>query len=1038
MPKGQNKMNNTIKRMKIKKVLFVTLSLLSFVGAIAQNITIKGTVSGDGEPLIGVTVKIQELPNIGLITDMNGNFSLQVPPKGKTLIVSYLGYQAQNIEIGNKTNFSIKMIPTDKGLDEVVVVGYGSMRKRDLTGAITSVSSDAIAARTPVNAFDALQGQTTGVQVTNSSGNPGAAPDIRVRGTSTFGEGYKPLYVVDGVIQDNIDDLNPSDIKSMEVLKDAASAAIYGSRSGNGVILITTKSGTTGQPKFEIKYLHSLGQNGRILPHSNLQQRLFYDKEKAIFGASFLTFPDTLSAYANTDVDVFKALFRVAKRDQIDFSFSGATDKANYFIGLGYYNEDGVILNSGYQRISWRMNADYKLSPTITFGTRLSMTIGNRTGLTNTGLFNSVMIRPPYYPIYNPDGSFVANINGQANYVAIAVDGQNQSQTYNATNFNYIEFKFTPDFSFKTNIQGTFSLNNTQVRVPQSQISTTGLYTGSSNSLLSYSYTNENYFNYKYKSSNHNFNAMLGASLQAWSDFKTNLSGVDFANASILTMNGASSFDVRNTYTTISAHNMESLFGRVSYTYLDRYLLNCNVREDGSSRFGANKKWGLFPSVSLGWRFSEEKFLKAAKKVMNDAKLRVSWGVTGNEAIGNYDALQLYSSGSLYNGVSGIAPTGLDNPDLSWETTAQYNGGLDLAFFNSKIRLSADVYLKNTSNLLYNVNIPAETGFNSLRSNIGAMQSKGAEINLDATIFKTKDWMWTASFNVSTNNSTIVQLASGVPFYTGTSNAIYVHEGGRVGEIWGYQFQGVFAYDQSNAFTPDYKQQLTPNFVNGVFSQYTLNGVPYTGTVKQKYDKNGTSPLLGGDINYQDLNGDGIITDADKSLLGCSQPDLTGGFSTMLSYKSISLTASFVYSIGGSIYNSAEEQRNLTSSAGATPSPVYIENMWLNQGDVTNYHAPRQYTLSNLVVPSSFYMESATYVRLKSLRVNYMLNKKFTKKFFMDNVSIYVYGNNLLTFSKFSGFDPEIPSTGGALTMGVYSFNYPQKKEIGMGLSVNL
>jgi len=373
-------MNNTLNNMKIKKFFFVTLSLLSFLGTIAQNITIKGTVTGEGEPLIGVTVKIQELPNIGLITDMNGNFTLQVPPKGKTLMLSYMGYQTQYIEIGKKTNFSINLIPTAKSLDEVVVVGYGSMRKRDLTGAITSVSADAIEARTPVNAFDALQGQAAGVQVTNSGGSPGAAPDIRVRGTSTFGEGYKPLYVVDGLIQENIDDLNPSDIKSMEVLKDAASAAIYGSRSGNGVILITTKSGTIGKPKFEIKYLHSIGQLGRIIPHANLQQRAFYDGVRANIGASFLTFTDTLSAYANTDLDIFKALFRVAKRDQIDVSFSGATDKANYFVSLGYYNEDGIILNSGYQRISWRMNGDYKFSPKTTFSTRLSMSIGNRNG----------------------------------------------------------------------------------------------------------------------------------------------------------------------------------------------------------------------------------------------------------------------------------------------------------------------------------------------------------------------------------------------------------------------------------------------------------------------------------------------------------------------------------------------------------------------------------------------------------------------------------------------------------------------------------
>jgi len=1031
-------MNNTLNNMKIKKFFFVTLSLLSFLGTIAQNITIKGTVTGEGEPLIGVTVKIQELPNIGLITDMNGNFTLQVPPKGKTLMLSYMGYQTQYIEIGKKTNFSINLIPTAKSLDEVVVVGYGSMRKRDLTGAITSVSADAIEARTPVNAFDVLQGQAAGVQVTNSGGSPGAAPDIRVRGTSTFGEGYKPLYVVDGLIQENIDDLNPSDIKSMEVLKDAASAAIYGSRSGNGVILITTKSGTIGKPKFEIKYLHSIGQLGRIIPHANLQQRAFYDGVRANIGASFLTFTDTLSAYANTDLDIFKALFRVAKRDQIDVSFSGATDKANYFVSLGYYNEDGIILNSGYQRISWRMNGDYKFSPKTTFSTRLSMSIGNRNGKDEPSSFNELVIRPPYYPVYNPDGTFVGSLNDRKNYVAIAVNGINLNQQYNVTNSNILEVKFNSRLSFKTNLQGQLTLNKTQVHDPQNQVGGYGLYSGTDNSILSYNYANENYFNYNYKTKKHNLTALLGASIQAWSAYTSNIRGLDYSSEAIYTLNGVSSFDTKSTYTTISKHTMASVFGRLSYSYMDKYLFNSNIREDGSSRFGSDRKWGLFPSVSLGWRFSEEKFLKATKNVMNDAKLRVSWGVTGNEQIGNYDALQLYSPGFIYNGVNGIASLGLDNPNLGWERTEQYNAGLDLSFLNSKIRLSVDAYIKNTSDLLYKVDLPKEIGFSVLRSNIGGMQSKGYEINLDATIFKTKKWMWTASINLSQNNSTIVELANGVPFYTGTNNAIYVSENGRVGEIWGYQFQGVFAYDQSNAFTPDFKQQLTPTFVNGVFDKYILNGVPYTGTIKQKFDSDGITPLHGGDINLQDLDGDGVITDKDKSLLACSQPDFTGGFNSTISYNAISLNASFVYSIGGTIYNAAEENRNLTSTTGPTPSPNYIENMWINQGDVTDYHAPRMNVANNRMLPTSLYLEDASYFRLKSLRFSYALSKKMVEKLHLGNLSFYVYGNNLLTFSRFSGFDPEIPSSGGALSMGIYSYRYPQKKEAGLGINVNL
>ncbi|MEI7758090.1 MAG: TonB-dependent receptor [Bacteroidota bacterium] len=1028
--------------MKIRKVFLVLLTLLSFVGSKAQNRTIKGTVAGDGESLIGVTVKIQEIPNIGVVTDIDGHFTLKVPEKGKNLIVSYVGFQSQTVHIGTSSNLTITLKKLDKSLEEVVVIGYGTMRKRDLTGAITSVSSDAIEARTPVNAFDALQGQAAGVQITNSSGSPGAAPDIRIRGTSTFGDGYKPLYVIDGVIQDNIDDLNPSDIKSMEVLKDAASAAIYGSRSGNGVILITTKSGAIGKPKIEIKYSNSIGQIGRIIPHANLKQRSFYDGIRASIGAGFLAFTDTLSAYSNTDVDVFKALFRIARRDQIDISLSGASDNANYFMSLGYYNEDGIMLNSGYQRISWRMNGDYKFSAKTTFGTRLSMSMGNRTGRDEPASFNELLIRAPYYPIYNPDGTFVGSLNDRKNYVAVAVDGINLNQQYNVSNYNYLEYKFSPRLSFKTNVQGQLTLNKTQSHDPQNQVGAYGLYSGADNSILSYNYANENYFNYNYKTNKHNLTGLLGASIQSWSILTSNIRGLDYSSEAIYTLNGVSNFDTKNTYTTISRHAMASVFGRITYSFLNKYLFSSNMREDGSSRFGSNRKWGLFPSISLGWRLSEEKFLKATKDVMSDAKLRVSWGVTGNEAIGNYDALQLYSPGFLFNGINGIASTGIDNPNLGWERTEQYNGGADLSFFNNKIRLSIDVYVKNTSDLLYNVELPKETGYTTLRSNIGAMQSKGFEINLDATLLKTKDWMWTGSINVSKNNSTVVKLANGAPFYTGsfngvTNNAIYVYEGARVGEIWGYQFQGVFAYDQSNAFTPDYSQQLTPIFVNGFFDKYLLNNQPYTGLVKQKFDSDKTTPLKGGDMNFVDLDGDGVITDNDKRLIACSQPDFTGGFNSTVSYKSISLNTSFVYSIGGEIYNAAEESRNLTSSTGPTPSPAYIESMWLNQGDVTDYHAPRMNVANNRMLPSSFFLEDATYLRLKSLRLSYAFNKKLIQKLQIGNLSIFIYGNNLLTFSRFSGFDPEIPSTGGALSMGIYSFRYPQKKEAGLGININ-
>jgi TonB-dependent starch-binding outer membrane protein SusC len=774
--------------MKIRKLLFVfAFFYLAVLSVLSQNTTIRGSVSGDGDPLIGVVIKVKEIPELATVTDIDGRFVLQLPSAGKTLSISYLGFQSQEVVVGSQTEYPVKLLAADKSLEEIVVIGYGSMKKRDVIGSISSVSADAVASRSAGNAMEALQGQATGVQVINSSGTPGEAPDIRIRGTGTFGDGYKPLYVVDGAIQDNIDNLNPSDIASMEVLKDAASAAIYGSRSGNGVILITTKSGIVGQPKLEIKYLHSFGKLGRMIPHANLAQRSWYDKQRKLILApstsGFFAFTDTLGMYANADEDLAKALFRVSQRDEINFSVSGASDKGNYFIGAGYYDERAIIINSGYKRLSWRMNADYKFSPKITFGTRQSMSYSHRYGLSGDGSITDFMNHAPYFPVYNTDGTFVPSINSNPNNVALAVEGINYTDLFSASNLNFLEIKLLPNLIFKINIQGNFNTQKQQTRTPQNQVGYGGLYQATESNALNYNWTNENYINHSFKASEHKLDAMLGASASSWTTQNANLKGYNPGSDAVYTLNAVSSFDTKTTLTSISRHSLASAFGRVAYNYKGRYFLTSNVREDGSSRFGSSTKWGLFPSVSLGWRFSDEKLMAPIHEVLQDAKLRMSWGITGNEAIGNYDSKQLYSPGQLYNGVSGIAPMGLSNDFLSWESTEQYNGGLDLSFFNGRLRMGMDAYVKNTSNLLYNAPLPSETGFLTLKKNVGAMKSTGYELSIDGTVLKTKDLKWDLSFNISQNNSLIEKLVNGVPFYQGSNNAIRVHEGGRVGEI---------------------------------------------------------------------------------------------------------------------------------------------------------------------------------------------------------------------------------------------------------------
>ncbi|MDR2628044.1 MAG: SusC/RagA family TonB-linked outer membrane protein, partial [Dysgonamonadaceae bacterium] len=691
----------------------------------------------------------------------------------------------------------------------------------------------------------------------------------------------------------------------------------------------------------------------------------------------------------------------------------------------------------GYNRITSRINMEYKPKKFITLGSKIQASYADRDGISEDGVLNQLLQRVPYWAVFNPDGSYVPNISSRRNPLAVAMDDINKRQVYKGSLFEYAELKFNNKLQLNLTWQGSYTSNREQSYRTRPQLSTTERSTGRDLSEIYYEWANENYLTYTDKLGEfHEINAMVGNSTQFYGRENINLTGLDYTTDMIYTLNAASTFDARRTFTRFTRHSMASFFGRAGYGYRSIYLLNANLRYDGSSRYGSSRRWGAFPSVSAGWRFSDERFMRWMKQIVSDGKLRFSYGITGNQEIGDYDSRQLYSPNYIYQGVSGIAASNLAYRELSWEETTQYNIGLDLRMLNNKLRLIADYYYKNTENLLNKQELPKETGFLTIRRNVGAMTNEGFELSAEYDLFRKKNFKCSLNFNITTNNSIIRRIADGIPFYKGTDDAIYVQENARLGEFYGYRYLGIFAYDESNAFAED-GRRLTPAFSNGVFqNKYFLDGQEYQGPIARKKSADGQD-LTAGDVDYADTDGNTIIDSKDKTLIGCAQADFYGGFGANLTYRDFGLYLSFYYSFGGDIYNYAEARRNYFSWDGATPSPNAIANMWVHPGDDVLYPAPINKE-HNRLPPSSFYMEDGSYIKLRNVKLTYRIPAKIVRYAFMKSASAYIYGNNLLTFTDYTGYDPEFSlGTSDPLTLGIDQNRYPRKREYGFGINIS-
>lgn len=1047
------------KKLPLWCLLLILFTFSSNVSMMAQNVTITGTVKDEyGEPMIGVTVQVKGT-STGTVTNLNGDYKISLR-KGGTLKFSFMGYMDQEIKVISSRH-DVAMKENSQQLDEVIVVGYGTMKKRDNAGAITSVDAKMIEERNAVSVFDALQGAAPGVSIISTSGAPGESKSIQVRGASTFEDSaVSPLYVVDGVMVDDIDNLAPNDIKSMEVLKDAASASIYGARSANGVIIITTKSGEEGKPRVDFSYSRSYNSPTRKLPQVNaFESRLSLGagdfENPAKWLEKFSARTDSCGLQYSTNNYYQDMLFTTGSEDKFNATISGGTKQAKYRASLSYVNTDGIVPTSYNKRFTGNINMDFRPWDNVLFTTNIRISNQQWNKISEKNILQGAMRRDPDMIIWYPDGELIPYYasGGRVNPIAWL---EQYKDDYDRYIFNFTQ-KMKWDIKKWISLNATLAANYTLLRNStftskylKGNVTTPN--NGEDKTAWSKNYLGEVYANFSHTfKKNHAVSLMLGASIEETVRDNMNYAGSDFLSEELTTMNMATILDPTKTYTTITESASIGFFGRLNYSWKSRYILTANLRRDGSSKFGVKNRWGWFPSASVAWRVSDEAFMKWAKPVLTDAKIRASYGVTGNDKIKEYESRTLYTVNGSYNNIgASYAESRYGNPSLKWEETRQSNFGIDLSFLGGRIYFTGDYYIKKTDDLLAEQNLPYTSGYDKVRVNLAKLENKGVELSLTAVPVQTKNWRWSTTVNWWKNKNKILSLAK--DDYV-ASNIWYVASGYPAGLWYGLKNTGVYEYDCSNAYTTDYKVRLTPilqrdeynNVVIGLNGQPTVlgyqypDGTAYTGEVKQMTHNNVLA--TGGDViweNRPDATGnlDGNIDENDKHILGRATPKWFASWSNNLSYKNFTLSVSFYLSWGGKVYNELKRYATTWGGSSHKQHPDYVRTGWKYQGQITDWYAltsKNRQTL-NLSQLNSQYLEDGSFLRLQSVRLTYNLEKNWLKKTPLRNVQLYVYGNGLLTWTNYTGYDPEV-SGNSVLMPGRDDSKYPHCREYGFGIN---
>lgn len=1016
-------------------IIVFMVGLLTVDDVAGQENTVRGRVTdlADGRAIEGANVAIKGTAGGGS-TDATGYYMLQGVSAGDVLVFSSVGYDTKEVTVGSQTTIDVALAESINLLEETVVVGYGRQKKRNLTGSVVSVGSEEIAKTALQDPISVLQGRAAGVQVTSNSGAPGGEMTIRVRGNSSLNSGNNPLFVVDGIPIESgslsslngtenfglnpLADINPGDIESIEILKDAASTAIYGSRAANGVVMITTKRGAEGKAQVNLTVNSGISELTRKLSVLNASQYRDAVMESYMNMDNpeqpYWTVVDSLNPMNNGDVDWQDELMRAAGQYQVNLAIRGGTKNTQYAWSSSYLDQDGIIINSNYKRITSRLNVDFNVTDKLKIGQSISYTNGlnnriNAGGTGNLSVIRELLVRPPIMSMYLPDGSLNGYSLGRRNPVGIALHATHLNKSNRIIGSQYLEYQIIEGLKFRSNLNFDFTAMKEDEFMPSILDYREGYNTGAVRSINNLTWGNENFFQYdRTFGDGHHVGGVAGFSFQNWRYERTGLNGSFFPSDDIRTLNAASVISNKDAngmdINVASEHAMLSYFGRVMYDYQGKYLAEINLRADGSSRFGRDKRFGYFPSASVGWRFSEEGLFNDLS-FLNDAKLRFSIGSTGNEAIGDYTSQGEFLVGTNYLDYSGAAPTVMPNAALTWETTTQYNAGLDIALWANRLILNVDAYLKDTRDLLYSVPIPRETGFASITQNIGSIRNRGIEFLVTSRNL-VGEFQWSTNFNISANRNKVISLPENVLTNGFIQNGAYhiLKEGLPIGIFYGWRFDGVYARDEDN--------------VNGV--THGAQGPVFAG----------------GDPIWHDLNGDHIIDQNDRQIIGNAEPNFFGGISNDFSYKNFSLNIFFQFSQGNDIYSEINHQRNAIVRYNNLSTDAL--RRWRQQGDITDFPKlirddPKQ---SDSRVQSRW-VEDGSYIKLKNVNLRYRFAPSLIDRIGLRQLEAFVTATNLITWTKYTGFDPDVNSYAG-LRVGVDEGSYPQNRSFIFGINIGL
>lgn len=997
--------------------LFVLLLTLTSLVSQAQVSTVSGVVKDDkGISLPGVTIGIKGT-STGVVTDNQGHYSLKVPVENVTLVFSYVGYLKQEVAAKAGSQLDVTLVPDSKNLSEVVVVGYGTQKKSDLTGSLSSISSKDFKDQ-PVTRIDqALQGRAPGVQVVNNSGAPGGDVSIRIRGTNSILGDNNPLYVIDGFIGADFNNLNPDDIASIEILKDASSTAIYGSRGANGVVLITTKKGTSQKQEITLTPIY---YNSQVLKRMDLLSASDFATTVNARDAAVGISP----TFTQAQIDGFKAtggtnwqdlIFRNAPGKELKLSIAGGSTQTNYFISGDYLDQNGIVLNSNYKRYAIRSNINSKVSDKLAIRANISAIRRENLNNNNQGInspVNQALSWAPTTPVRDASGNYTIHdplSSIYSNPVALATDQTNILNNSNLninSGANYHFFKdLSLDVSFGAdyqNIQGEYysgpSITNNK---PGASRTSAELFNLQNTNTLTYSHT----FNQVHSLS---ITAVFEQQKYTSTSFNANANNLTFSNLGFDNLALSSSQSAGSSY---SESALISYLGRINYAYKGKYLLTASVRRDGSSKFQPTNQESTFPSVGLGWKLSEEPFIKNLK-VFDLLKLRGSWGLTGSQAINPYATLSTYltdafsASNSFNNNsaASGIILGNAANPNLKWETTQAQDLGLDMSFFNERLNVTADAYIKNTKDLLLSLPLPAYAGGGNIVSNVGKMQNSGLEFNISGVPVSSGKFTWNSSLNISFQKNVVKNLGSLSSIFTNsispsagaglsTQSEFVIKTGYALGSYWGLNYLGTWK--------------------------------PGEAAEAAKY---GQKP---GDSHYQDLNGDHAINGSDFQIIGNGTPKQTLGWNNTFTYGNFSLNV-FVQALLGFDKLDYSYASSITANADAKEATnAGILNRYITGVNETS-NIPAFSTTNIDYFQSSRFLESGNFVRLKNLNFSYHLPKNA-----LGNVDVkfFVGATNLFTITKYKGFDPESTNSGSGtdVAQSIDMGSYPNSKTFNVG-----